>query len=128
MRSLTFRDAVNTIKPKLEKDEKLRKHFSDIVMVLQLLYPDEDIKKAFQTKMSKEEVLEYAKRTVLAYLIDRGVSAEDIYRVEFLSNDKIYIRANGHFDLDESYSCLNVEVAIASKIRIFTGYNVDIVL
>lgn len=56
------------------------------------------------------------------------MTSDDIYKVEILPNRKISIIANGHFDPDECYSCQSAENAIARKIRIFTGYSVDICL
>ena len=127
MKEITLKDAVKILSSKMEKDRALRKDYDTIVNILQLLFDTEDVEKAFQLDLSEEEVSNYAKETVLSVMGDQ-MTSDDIYRVEILPNRKISIRANGHFDPDETYSCRDVEINISEKIRIFTGYSVDISL
>lgn len=127
MKEITLKDAVKILSSKMEKDSTLRRDYETIVNILQLLFDTEDVKKAFQLNLSEEEVSNYAKETVLSVMGDQ-MTADDIYKVEILPNRKISISANGHFDPDENYSCQDAEYAIARKIKIFTGYSVDISL
>lgn len=125
MKEITLKDAVKILSSKMEKDSELRRDYETIVNILQLLFDTEDVEKAFQLSLSEEDVSNYAKETVLSVMGDQ-MTADDIYKVEILPNKKISIRANGNFDPDENYSCRDAENAIARKIRIFTGYSVDI--
>lgn len=125
MKEITLKDAVKILSSKMEKDSSLQWNYETIVNILQLLFDTEDVEKAFQLNLSEEEVSNYAKETVLSVMGDQ-ITSDDIYKVEILPNRKISIRANGHFDPDENYSCQSAEKAIARKIRIFTGYSVDI--
>ena len=127
MKEITLNDAVKVLSSEMDKDSALQRNYETIVNILQLLFDTEDVEKAFQLNLSEEEVSSYAKETVLSVMGDQ-MTLDDIYKVEILPNRKISIRANGHFYPDENYSCQSVENAIARKIRIFTGYSVDIIL
>lgn len=126
-KKITLQDAVKILSLKMENDGALLRNYETIVNILKLLFDNEDVEKAFQLNLSEEEVSNYAKETVLS-VMGNQMTSDDIYKVEILPNRKISIRANGHFDPDESYSCQGAENAIARKIRIVTGYNVDILL
>ena len=127
MKEITLKDAVKILSSKMEKDSTLRRDYETIVNILQLLFDTEDVEKAFQLNLSEEELSNYAKETVLSIMGDQ-MTSDDIYKVEILPNRKISISANGHFYPDENFSCRDAENAIARKIKIFTGYSVDISL
>ena len=127
MEAITFEDAVECIRTNLEKDSSLIKSYDIVVKTLGLLFKREDVKESLQLDLSEEEVIEYAKRTILSFLGNQ-MTLDDIHKVELIpgSSKKLRIRANAHFDPDESYSCLDAELTIKNKIKIFTGYDVDI--
>ena len=125
MKEITLKDAVKILRSKMEEDSALQKYYETIVNLLKLLFDNENVEEAFQLDLSEEELSNYAKETVLSVMGDR-MTSDDIYKIEILPNKKISIRANGNFDSDENYSCRDAENAIARKIRIFTGYSVDI--
>jgi len=126
MEAITLEDVVRIIGPNLEEDSNLLRYYDIIVKVLKLLFKKEDVEAAFQLKLSKEDVIEYARKMVLPIL----ESSDDIHRIEIISDEpkKILIEANGHFDPDESFSCRDTESIIRKKIKIFTGYDVEISL
>ena len=126
MEFITLEDAVRVIRYNLENDSNLLRDYDVIVIVLKLLFKGEDVEAAFQLKLSKEEVIEYARKMVLPIV----ESSDDIHRIEIISDEpkKLLIEANGHFDPDESFSCRDAETIIKRKMKIFTGYDVKISL
>ena len=126
-KKITLKDAVKIFSFKMENDRELLRDYETIVKILQLLFEDEDVEKAFQLNLSEEELSAYVKEVVLSTIGD-FMTSDDIHKIDILPNKKISIIANGHFDPDESYSCQGAESVIARKIRIFTGYSVDISL
>lgn len=126
MEFITLEDAVRVIRYNLENDSNLLRDYDVIVRVLKLLFKGEDVEAAFQLKLSKEEVIEYARKMVLPIV----ESSDDIHRIEIISDEpkKLLIEANGHFDPDESFSCRDAETIIRRKMKIFTGYDVKISL
>ena len=126
MEAITLEDVVRVVGPNLEEDSNLLQYYDVVVKVLKLIFKNKDIEAAFQYKFSKEEVVEYAKKMILSVVL----SSDDIHKIEIISDDpkKLLIEANGHFDPDESFSCRDAESMIKKKIKIFTGYDVEISL
>lgn len=127
MKSITLNDAVKILSEKMIESNSWRKDYYSIVRTLQVFFDEENVEEAFQLKLSEEEVVNYAKETVLS-VMGKQMSEDDIHKIEIISDKKLSIHANGHFYPDESYSCRDAENTIVSIIRIFTGYSVDISL
>lgn len=122
MEAITLEDVVRVIGPNLEEDSSLLRYYDFIVSILSLLFRDENIEKAFQLDLSYEELVEYAKEVVISFSKNQ-ITIDDIFEIKIIDSmqKRLIIKVNGCVDLDE-----NAEFAIKKKMKIFTGYDVDI--
>ena len=120
MKELTLKEACSKAREKMREDPRFLSQCDFIKEVISYLFDEENVEDDFYEVKGEKEVIEFVKS-----ILGENV---DIERIEVIPNKTVLVRADAHYDLDETFSKKSQEAYITKMISAFTGYGADVSL